>query len=85
MSYLKISVRVTLFPDPAEKEGKVKESVERAKEAVALDVKDGTSWSKLFSDSDTLTINFVILGMNNLLVVVVTTFTYFPLSLLQWF
>ena len=24
----------------------MKESVERAKEAVALDVKDGTSWSK---------------------------------------
>ena len=37
---------VTSFIDAAEKELKVKESVERAKEAVALDVKDGTSWSK---------------------------------------
>ena len=31
---------------PSEKETKTKESVERAKEAVALDVKDGTSWSE---------------------------------------
>ena len=37
---------ILLFTDAAEKEAKVKESVERAKEAVALDVKDGTSWSK---------------------------------------
>lgn len=47
VSYL----HVNLFPDPAEKEEKVRESVEKAKEAVALDVKDGTSWSKLFSVS----------------------------------
>ena len=31
--------------DPAERESKVKESVEKAKEAVAMDVKDGISWS----------------------------------------
>ena len=31
----------------SEKEEKTKESLEKAKEAVALDVKDGTSWSKL--------------------------------------
>ena len=40
---------ILLFTDAAEKEAKVKESVERAKEAVALDVKDGTSWSKPLS------------------------------------
>ena len=44
-------LHINLFPDPAEKEEKVRESVEKAKEAVALDVKDGTSWSKLFSAS----------------------------------
>ena len=33
--------------DTAEREKKVKESVERAKEAVGVDVKDGTSWSEL--------------------------------------
>ena len=32
-------------PDPSEQEAKVKESVEKAKEAVGLDVTDGTSWS----------------------------------------
>ena len=38
---------ISIFiPDVGEKEAKVKESVEKAKEAVSLDVKDGTSWSK---------------------------------------
>ena len=45
---------VLSFSDAAEKEAKVKESVERAKEAVALDVKDGTSWSKPELSSDDL-------------------------------
>ena len=31
---------------PEERKEKVKESVDRAKEAVALDVSDGTSWSE---------------------------------------
>lgn len=31
---------------PAEREKRVRESVERAKEAVAEDVKDGISWSE---------------------------------------
>ena len=38
-----------IITDAEEKEAKVKESVERAKQAVALDVKDGTSWSMLFT------------------------------------
>ena len=38
-----------VLTDAREREAKVRESVERAKEAVALDVKDGTSWSKLGS------------------------------------
>ena len=42
--------------DPAERESKVKESVEKAKEAVAMDVKDGISWST----SNTLPINISI-------------------------
>lgn len=33
--------------DPTEREEKVRESVEKAREAVSLDVKDGTSWSEL--------------------------------------
>ena len=40
-----------MLTDAREKEAKVRESVERAKEAVALDVKDGTSWSKLEANS----------------------------------
>ena len=37
---------ITCLSDPAEREKKVRESVERAREAVAEDVKDGTSWSE---------------------------------------
>ena len=33
--------------DAVEKKRNVKESLEKAKQAVALDVKDGTSWSEL--------------------------------------
>ncbi len=36
---------LTLIPDASEKEENAKKSLERAKEAVALDVKDGSSWS----------------------------------------
>ena len=43
--------------DASEKEDKVKESVERAKEAVALDVKDGTSWSKSANSLALLSLN----------------------------
>lgn len=35
------------YEDPTEKEEKTKESLEKAKEAVAMDVKDGMSWSRL--------------------------------------
>ena len=34
------------LPGPAERKERVRESVERAKEAVAEDVTDGTSWSE---------------------------------------
>ena len=46
---LALSLSPSLFfacTDPTEKEEKMKESLERAKEAVALDIKDGMSWSK---------------------------------------
>lgn len=33
--------------DPAEQEAYVKESITKAKEALAMDVKDGKSWSEL--------------------------------------
>ena len=52
--------------DATERESKVKESVEKAKEAVAMDVKDGISWSM----SDILAININI-----------HYFPLFPLSL----
>ncbi len=32
--------------DAGEREAKIKESVEKAKEAVGMDVSDGTSWSE---------------------------------------
>ena len=35
-----------LFADASEKESNVKESVVKAKKAVSLDIKDGTSWSE---------------------------------------
>ena len=34
--------------EPSEREAKVRESLQRAKEAVAMDVKDGTSWSESY-------------------------------------
>lgn len=39
---------VCSFPllDASEREAKVRESVEKAKEAVGMDVSDGTSWSE---------------------------------------
>lgn len=46
--YLSSALHPTSFfsmQDAAERESKVKESVEKAKEAVAMDVKDGISWS----------------------------------------
>ena len=46
ISWVNQMVSFCSITDAAEKEAKVKESVERAKEAVALDVRDGTSWSK---------------------------------------
>ena len=36
----------TASTDSSEKEAKVRESLQKAKEAVAMDVKDGTSWSE---------------------------------------
>ena len=32
--------------EPSQREAKVRESLQRAKDAVAMDVKDGTSWSE---------------------------------------
>lgn len=35
-----------MYVDTSEKEANTKESVEKAKAAVAMDVQDGTSWSE---------------------------------------
>lgn len=41
-----------LFTGPSEKEERTKESLERAKEAVSMDVKDGISWSKWYGEDE---------------------------------
>lgn len=40
---------ITIVVEPSEKVANIKQSVERAKEAVQCDVKDGTSWCNMSS------------------------------------